>query len=341
MDLPPPLTIRGRDASRAATFPRGVLLAPMDGITDRVFRDLVLDLGHAGGACTEFVRISTDPVARKVLRRELGAPPRRDVPVGVQLMAADPEFVAESVARADEAGAAFVDLNFGCPVKRVVNKCAGSALLADPGLLAAIVAAAVAATTLPVTAKIRAGIVDEAPLDEVLDACAESGAAAVTVHARLRRHSYADPARWEWIARAVGRLRPRGVPVVGNGGIDRGADAARMRRETGCDAVMIGRATLADPFVFREACGGPAASREEALAFARAYLEALCPPGASPAPLSQFKRLVAVFRAGGLFEGREDERRALLRSNDPDVHRAWLGGASASRPRVPDLAAPV
>jgi tRNA-dihydrouridine synthase C len=301
----------------------------MDGITDRTFRDLVLDLGHAGGACTEFVRISVGPVARKVLRRELGDPPRRDVPVGVQLMAPDPEFVAESAARAEEAGAAFIDLNFGCPVRRVVNKCAGSALLAHPDRLGAIVAEAVSATALPVTAKIRAGIADDAPLDDVLDACAGSGAAAVTVHARLRSHSYAEPARWEWIARAVGRLRPRGVAVIGNGGIDRGDDAARMMRETGCAAVMVGRAALADPFVFREARGGPPATREEAAEFALRFLGALCPPGGGAAGLSQFKRLVAVVRAGGLFEGREDERRALLRSNDPSAHRGFFASAAS------------
>lgn len=324
VDFPPPLTILGRDPCRAVTFPRGLLLAPMDGVTDRVFRDLVLDLGDVGGACTEFVRISGAALPARVFRRELGAPPRTDLPVGLQLMAPDAQFVADAAVRAADAGAAWIDLNFGCPAKRVFGKCAGSALLAAPSRLGEIVATAVAATGLPVVAKIRAGVDDDRGLEAVLDACADAGASAVTVHARLRRHSYAEPARWEWIARAVERLRGRGIPVIGNGGVGCGEDVARMLRETGCAAVMIGRAALADPWVFREARGGAPATAAEARAFALRHLDEVCPPGSPPGALHRHKRLVAVLRAGGLFAGREDDRRRLLRSNDRDEHRRWL-----------------
>ncbi len=323
----PPLTITGRDPSRAVTFPRAMLLAPMDGITDRLFREMLLGLGDAGGACTEFLRISIAALPRKVFRREIPPVPEPgSAPVGVQLMASDAEFVAETVANAEAAGARWIDLNFGCPVKRVFNKCAGSALLAHPERLGSIVAAAVGATTLPVTAKIRAGVDDDGPLHDVLDACAEAGAAAVTLHARLRRHSYAEPATWDWIARAAARLHGRSLPLplIGNGGVTRGEHVAAMLRETGCDAVMIGRAAFADPWIFREALGGPAATREEAVAFARLYLDALCPPGGPTGGICQFKRLVAVYRAGGLFDGREGDRGVLLRAHDPAIHRAWL-----------------
>ena len=324
--MTPTLTIRGRDAARAVTFAPATLLAPMDGYTDRVFRDLVLDQGGAGGGLTEFIRISVDPVPRKVFRRELGDPPRRDVPVGAQIMAADAEFVAETVANADDAGAAWIDLNFGCPVKRVFNKCAGSALLQFPERVGAIVSAAARATGLPVTAKIRAGVDDAARLDDVLDACAEGGAAAVTLHARLRRNSYADPARWEWIAHAAERLhaRPSPVPLVGNGGADVAADVGRMFRETGCDAVMVGRGALADPWIFRAAAGGAPAGRDEAIAFARRYFELLLPPGSPPGPVARFKAFLATFRAAGFWDGRDDVRRALLREPDPERIRAWL-----------------
>lgn len=327
---PASLTIRGRDGARAVVFSPACLLAPMDGYTDRTFRDLVLDLGGAGGASTEFVRISAAPVPRRVIVRELGHP-RADVPVGVQLMAADPEFVAETVASADAAGASWIDLNFGCPVKRVVNKCAGSALLAHPERLAAIVAAAASATSLPVTAKVRAGIDDASPLGEVLDACAEAGAAAVTLHARLRTNSYADPARWEWIASAAARLHDRrpAVPLIGNGGVATASDVARMRAETGCDAVMIGRAALADPWIFRESSGGPPATREEALGFALRYFDVLLPAAGPGGALPRFKAFLALFRSAGIFDGREAARRELLREPAPARIRAWFVAEAA------------
>ncbi len=280
ISAPPAFRLAGRDPARAALFPSDVLLAPMDGVTDRLFRELVLDLGDAGGACTEFVRVSIAPVPKHVFVRELGAAPRPRPgrpPVAAQIMAPGEDHLAETVANADLAGADWIDLNFGCPVKRVFNKCAGSALLAHPERLARIVETAVGATTLAVTAKIRAGVDDASLLDDVLDACVGAGASGVTVHARLRRHSYDEPAQWEWIAHAAERLhaaRP-GIVVIGNGGIEQGADAGRMRQETGCDAVMIGRAAVADPFVFREARGGPPATREESRRFARNYLDAL------------------------------------------------------------------
>jgi tRNA-dihydrouridine synthase C len=114
------------------TFATGLLLAPMEGITDRCYRDLVLDVVSAGGqgpggACTEFQRVSESVLPRKTFRRELGEPPRTDVPVGVQIMAAGTAHLEPSVANAVAAGAPWIDLNFGCPVKRVFNKCAGSA----------------------------------------------------------------------------------------------------------------------------------------------------------------------------------------------------------------------
>ncbi len=323
MRAPPPLTLRGRDPARAVTFPNGMLLAPMEGITDRCFRDMVLALGHAGGACTEFRRVSVAPLPRKVFRREELSPTRQP-PVGVQIMAPGVEHVARTVQNAEACGAPWIDLNFGCPVKRVFSKCAGSALLATPTLLGAIVAETVAATGLPVTAKIRAGVDDDALLDDVLDACADAGAAGVILHARLRRDAYSVPARWEWIARAVERLRPRGVALIGNGGVDTAADVERMRRATGCDAVMIGRGAFADPWIFRVAAGGPPASYAEAHAFAQRYFDALCPPGGAAAPLARMKQLLRALRAGGFDAVVAPDLPALLRERDPGVVRTWL-----------------
>jgi len=323
----PPLTFRGRDSEHAVTFPTGVLLAPMEGITDRCYRDLALDLGSVGGACTEFQRVSVGVLPRKVFRRELG-PPRADVPVGVQIMAAGTEFLAQSVRNAVLIGAPWIDLNFGCPVKRVVKKCAGSALLDQPDVLGAIVAEAVSATDVPVTAKIRAGVDDDALLGDVLDACADAGAAAVILHARLRRDSYAASARWEWIARATERLHARGIALVGNGGINAAGDVHRMLAETGCDGVMIGRAAFADPFIFREAAGGPAATFAEAHAFATRYLDAVLPPGGNPRAVARIKQFLLKYAAAGFDRAIAPDLQRLLREHDPAVFHAWLADLS-------------
>ncbi|MCK6480578.1 MAG: tRNA-dihydrouridine synthase family protein [Planctomycetes bacterium] len=291
----------------------------------------MLDLGDAGGAVTEFLRLTTGAPGTRVLRRELG-PPHPSIPVGLQVMAPGPEWVAETAARAGEAGASFLDLNFGCPVKRVFNRCAGSALLAHPDRLRAIVAAAVSGAAIPVTAKIRAGIEDDGRLEEVLDAAASGGAAAILLHARLRVDSYAAPARWERIARASAFLRARhpGVALVGNGGVERAADARRMREETGCDAVLLGRAAFSDPFLFREIRGGPPASLAEAAAFALRYLDAfLLPPGTVRAGTGKAKQFVRCYRAGGIFEGREGERARLLSEAGPAAIRAWFAARAA------------
>ncbi len=306
-------------------MPGTVFLAPMDGITDPAFRSLVLALGHVDGAVTEFVRITTGPLGVGTLRRELGAP-HPSIPVGLQIMAPGPEWVAETAANAAAAGASWVDLNFGCPVKRVFNKCAGSALLAHPDRLRAIVAAAVSGSPLPVSAKIRAGVEDDGRLEEVLDAAAEGGAAAVVLHARLRTDSYAAPARWERIARAAAFLHARrpGVALIGNGGVETAADAPRMREETGCDGVMVGRAAFADPFLFREIRGGPPATEAEAAAFAVRYLDAFLGEGTSVAGTGKAKQLVRCFRSGGIFRGREEERSRLLREAGPAAIRAWF-----------------
>jgi len=316
--LPPPVTIVGRDPSRAVTFPLPLLLAPMEGITEAVFRDLVIGLGGVGGACTEFIRIANAPLPRKVIARHLATPigaAGPGCPVGVQLMAPDDQHLAATIRAAEAAGAAWIDLNFGCPAPVVFDKCAGSALLARPELIGRIVAGAVAATGLPVSAKVRAGIDSSALLDEVVHAIAEAGAAMLTVHARLRVHAYTQPARWEWIAAAcAARDRcGRRIPVIGNGGIDAPEDVARMFAATGCDAVMIGRAALADPWIFARAAGGPAATAAQAAAFALRYLDALAGAYGERTALARGKQLVKWSRAGDLFRDREEERQRLLR----------------------------
>ncbi len=319
-----PLTIHGRTGS--LTFPDNTFLAPMEGITDQVFREVVIPLGGLGGACTEFVRISATPVPAKVIRRYFGAP-RRDVPVGVQLMAADADHLAATIRHAEALGAPWIDLNFGCPAAVVFSKCAGSALLAKPEAMAEIIRTAVATTGLPVSAKLRAGIQDPGRLCEILHAVAEAGAAMITLHARLRIHGYHQPAHWEWIAEAVAFLKGR-VPLIGNGGVETPADLQRMFRETGCAGVMVGRAALADPWIFATARGAPPATNGQAARFALDYAAAVLAVRERGVCLSKLKQLTRWYRAGDLFDQREEQRTALLRSQSLDEVLDWYRRAA-------------
>ncbi len=314
MNLDEPLTIRGRDGACTVTFVRRLFLAPMEGVTDAVFRDLVIDLGGVGGACTEFVRVSSSAIPARVIRKYLGAV-RLDVPVAVQVMAADADFLSATIVNAEAAGAAWIDLNFGCPAPVVFNKCAGSAMLAKPEALAAIVRTAVAATTLPVSVKMRAGIDSAQRMNEVLHAAAEAGAAMLTLHARLRCQGYHQPATWSWIADAMSFLRARGLhlPLVGNGSVERPEHATELRQATGCDAVMIGRGALANPWIFRQIAGSNAPTIAEAADFPQRYAATVLAARGPAVAIAKLKQLVRWYQAAGIFSEREEERRRLLR----------------------------
>ena len=314
-----PLTIRGRE--RSLTFAQPLFLAPMEGITDPVFREVVIPLGGLGAACTEFIRISVNPVPAKVIRRYFGAP-QLVVPVGIQLMAADADNLAATVRHAEQCGAPWIDLNFGCPAPVVFSKCAGSAMLAKPEAMAEIVRTAVATTGLPVSAKIRAGIKDPGRLAEILLAVAEAGAAMITLHARLRITGYHEPAHWPWIAEAVQHLKGR-IPLIGNGAVETPADVQRMFAETGCSGVMVGRAALADPWIFACAGGAPAPTIADAAGFVLRYAEAVLAVRERSVCLAKLKQLTRWYRAGGIFAGRDDERLALLRTDSLDTMLGW------------------
>lgn len=228
-------------------------LAPMEGVTDPCFRALAIETngpGTIGAVTTEFLRVTDHVFSRERMRAEIGTHRWPQVALGVQLMGNHAPAVAASAARALEEGAHFVDLNFGCPAPTVFRHCAGSALLADPPRLAGLVRATVAACAgAPVTAKIRAGITEDSGLEDVARRIEDAGAAALTVHARLRVDSYATPAQWERIARARAAVA---IPVIGNGGAGSPSEVARMFELTGCAAVMIGRGALADPWLFAD-----------------------------------------------------------------------------------------
>jgi tRNA-dihydrouridine synthase C len=287
----------------------------MEGVTEPCFRDLVLLRNgpeSLGGAFTEFVRVVRDPLPRRTLREHLG-PRRFAAPVGVQLMGADVDALAETARRAIEAGAPLVDLNFGCPAKGAIAGCAGSALLKDPASVERIVAACRGACHrtggTPLTAKIRAGYDDDRRLEDLARAAEAGGASMLTVHCRTRLEAYRDEVDWRRIARAVAAVS---IPVCGNGGVRNRADLARIREETGCAFAMVGRGALADPWIF----SGERPTASDAARFLLDYAAELlldCP--ASPrGAAGRVKQLLRHWTAGGLVG---EDRESWMRESDP------------------------
>jgi nifR3 family TIM-barrel protein len=227
-----------------------LFLAPQAGVSESPFRRLCRDFG-ADVVVSEFV--SAEGIVRGNERTlEYLRFDEVERPIGVQIFGSDPGAMAEAASFVTDAfGPDFVDINFGCPVKKIVKRNGGSGCLRDLNLVDAIIRAVDAATPLPVTAKIRSGF-DESSRDPVGIAlrCQDAGARMVSLHPRTRADMYSGRARWSEIA-AVARALD--VPVVGNGDIRRGADARRMRDETGCAGIMIARGSHGDPWIFREA----------------------------------------------------------------------------------------
>jgi tRNA-dihydrouridine synthase B len=226
-----------------------LILAPMAGITSMPFRLLCRRAG-AGLVCSEMV--SANAIAygsRKTDDLLISCPEER--PLSVQVFGADPRLVAAAAQYCESLGADLIDLNMGCPVRKVVRIGAGAALAADVDRALSVARETVRAVRVPVTVKMRSGRVrgDHSYLT-LARGLADVGVAAIALHARPASQEHPAPADWTAISRLVDALP---VPVIGNGGVVAAEDAPRMMRETGCAAVMIGRAALGDPFVFRRA----------------------------------------------------------------------------------------
>lgn len=287
------------------------LLAPMEGVTEPCFRELVFARNPStslGGGFTEFARVVSEPLSRRSLREHLGTA-RFQAPVGLQLMGSDVASLAETARRAVEVGAPLVDLNFGCPAKGALRTCAGSALLKHPAQIERIIAACVAAAAIvPVTAKIRAGYDDATQLEDLARAVEAGGAALVTIHCRTRLEAYRDEVDWRRIARVVAAVS---IPVCGNGGVRSHADFQRMRDETGCAFTMVGRAALGDPWIF----SGRRATTSEAASFLLEYADTLV--SATTCTLhgatGRVKQLLAHWTAGELVG---DDRLSWMREGD-------------------------
>jgi tRNA-dihydrouridine synthase B len=225
------------------------LLAPMAGITDSCFRSFMRELG-CGIVISELV--SAHGIEYKSMKTaQLMSFEDVQRPVGIQLFGETPEVLGLAARVVEEAGADFVDLNFGCPVPKVVKKGAGSAILKDLPQVERVFKAVRGATNLPVTVKIRTGW-DESTRNaaEVCNIAYNEGLTWVAIHGRTRAAGYSGLADWDFIA---GVKSVSKIPIIGNGDINSAETAVRRLQETGVDGVMIGRGCLKNPWIFREA----------------------------------------------------------------------------------------
>ena len=302
-----------------------LILAPLAGVTDTTFRRLCRENG-ADIVVTEMVSakgLLCDPVrSGRYLAYE-----EAERPIGAQLFGSDPGEIAEAAAGIARRGFDFVDINMGCPVRKVTGGGAGAAILSNPRLAGEIARAAVRAAGIPVTAKIRSGFGTER---ETYLAVAEelfaAGVSAVTLHPRHRGQMFAGTADWTHIA-ALKRTFP-GEAIIGNGDVRAPGDVARMLAETGCDSVMVGRAAMGNPWIFE------ALQREIAL-----------PAGpAGPLPFPPFPtpgaRRALILRHGEEMFQRHGEHGI----KEMRKHLAWysrgIQGAAAFRSELPKIADP-
>lgn len=222
-------------------------LAPMAEVTDTYYRSLVKELGGVGLVVSEFV--SSEGLTRMNDRsHQMLAFAENERPVAIQIYGGDPDRMDDAAAIVEEQGVDIVDINMGCPVRKIVNSGAGSAMLKDFDKASRTVEKIVRRVKIPVTVKVRKGWESDDVLP-LLKRFEEIGVASIAIHGRTRNEAYTGASDWGYIAYVKSELR---VPVFGNGDVKNPADALRMFEQTGVDGVMIGRAALHNPFIFRD-----------------------------------------------------------------------------------------
>ncbi|HEY5581951.1 MAG TPA: tRNA-dihydrouridine synthase [Rhodoferax sp.] len=303
-----------------------ILLAPMEGLLDFVLRDILTRVGGVDRCVSEFIRVTNTLLPEQVFIRVVpellnGGRTFAGVPVAAQLLGSDPVCLAENAARLAALGPHGIDLNFGCPAKTVNRHGGGAALLDEPELLLAIVAAVRRAVpkAMPVSAKMRLGVHDDSRALECALALEGGGASELVVHARTRADAYRPPAYWKRIAdiRAVVN-----IPVVANGEIWNVPDALRCREESGCDSLMLGRGMVTNPglaLAIQAAMAGP-------VLYPIVNWQALLPF------IAEFWRLVCVRLDRRKQAGRLKQWLNFLRHHHPEAERAYVALRTLSEP---------
>ena len=314
----------------------------MEGLLDHGLRDILTRTGGVDRCVSEFIRITDQLLPARSFTRVVpellrGSRTRAGVPVRPQLLGSEPVCVAENAARLAELAPAGIDLNFGCPAKTVNRHRGGAVLLNEPELVHAIVAAVRRAVPadVPVSAKMRLGVDDEARLLDCAHAIDSAGASELAVHARTKAHGYRPPAYWESIAQVKEAVR---LPVIANGDIWSVADAARCRQVTGCDALMLGRGMVRRPGLALAIARAGVHESDPSASYSDAAVAAL--PWRRVVPLlADFWRDVCGrverrHRAGRLkqwlnylrvaYPEAEQAFDALRAVNDPDAIGAWV-----------------
>jgi len=297
-----------------------LVLAPMAGLTDVTFRRMVRRCGGVGLVVSEI--LSSEGLVRGGRRTgdylRMGSD---EHPIALQISGADPENMAEAARRCEAQGADVVDLNMGCPVPKVTKGWCGAALLREPVRAAAVARAVVKAVAIPVTAKLRLGWSgSEITFLEVGRALEEAGVAALTLHARTREQGYSGRADWG----RIGELKSLvSVPVVGNGDVSTPEEGMDLFASTSCDGVMVGRAAVKNPWIFRQiedlrtkgAYAVP--GLRDRLDLVEAHFEDLLEMGPPGLALHRMKTFLGKYTAG--FPGSLALRRSLDRSKSPEA----------------------
>lgn len=276
-----------------------LILAPMQGVGDVAFRKAMVSIGGFDEAVSDFLRV---PIKAHVksLALKYNADETAPIPFAPQIMGSDPKLLADMAIELEKRGTPRIDFNCGCPSNTVTGRGAGSKLLLDPNLLHANAKAIVKAVRVPVTLKMRSGYEDISLFKENLIAAQESGISYLTLHPRTKADGYENLANWDLIAKAKELLK---IPVVGNGDIFSVEDAIKMLKHTKCDALMIGRGSLINPFIFHQIRSHFANkifkfSTEDLCKYVHAYVEQIPKSMAKKTKINKIKQLMSfLFKA--------------------------------------------
>jgi len=317
------------DRLRSLYTQKPVVLAPMEDVTDVVFRRVCRKLG-ATIALTEFVNVEGLLRGCRTAARKIRLAPD-DGLTAIQIYGSNPERLAEAARVAEEARPLFVDINCGCWVPKIAGRGAGAGWLRDPAAMVAMVRLVVGSVSLPVTVKTRIGLGPEShmPVVDLARRLEDAGAAAITIHCRTAQMGHSGEADWSWAARARAAVR---IPVLVNGDVRTADDAKRAIDETGCEGVMVGRRAIEHPWVFREARAlldrgdvVPQPTAEERLALCREHLIANVMQRGEPHGVHCTRRHLAGYLKG--LRGAASIRQELNGCDSLDGCLAILDGA--------------